>query len=167
LRGQVNAAIHRAVAWLNRGPPEGASWSDYPNNERRTENLVFAAYATVATRVAGEEGDSHAADAFIRSARALPPATEQFASGAYIPLTTGGRFFDDYRHPAAPWIGAAAMMAYRQASGGQRRELRALIRQWLAVDFGDENLLRQDWLTGETLFLRGVAFRTLEADFPG
>jgi hypothetical protein len=167
LRGQVNAAIHRAVAWLNRGPPEGASWSDYPNNERRTENLVFAAYATVATRVAGEEGDSHAADAFIRSARALPPATEQFSSGAYVPLTTGGRFFDDYRHPASPWIGAAAVMAYHQADGGQRRALRELIRQWLAVDFGDENLLRQDWLTGETLFLRSLAFRTLAADFPG
>lgn len=166
LRGQVDSAIRRAVAWLNRGPPEGASWSDYPNNDRRTENLVFAAYATVATRVAGEDGDSHAADAFIRSARALPPATEQFASGAYVPLTTGGRFFDDYRHPAAPWIGAASIMAYRQASAGQRRTLRPLIREWLAVDFGDENLLRQDWLTGETLFLRGVAFRTLAADFP-
>jgi hypothetical protein len=166
LRGQADVAIHRAVAWLNRGPPEGASWSDYPNNDRRTENLVFAAYATVATRVAGETGDSHAADAFIRSAGALPPATEQFASGAYIPLTTGGRFFDDYRHPAAPWIGAAAVMAYRQANGSQRRVLRDLIHQWLAVDFGDENLLRQDWLTGETLFLRSVAFRTLAADFP-
>jgi hypothetical protein len=166
LRGQVDTAIHRAVAWLNRGPAEGASWSDYPNNDRRTENLVFAAYASVATRVAGEAGDSHAADAFLRSARALPPATEQFASGAYVPLTTGGRFFDDYRHPAAPWIGAAAMMTYRQADAGQRRALRELIRQWLAVDFGDENLLRQDWLTGETLFLRGVAFRTYEADFP-
>jgi hypothetical protein len=166
LRGQADVAIHRAVAWLNRGPPEGASWSDYPNNDRRTENLVFAAYATVATRVAGEAGDSHAADAFIRSAGALPPATEQFASGAYIPLTTGGRFFDDYRHPAAPWIGAAAVMAYRQANGSQRRVLRDLIHQWLAVDFGDENLLRQDWLTGETLFLRSVAFRTLAADFP-
>jgi len=166
-RGQVDAAIHRAVAWLNRGPPEGASWSDYPSNERRTENLVFAAYATVATRVAGEAGDSHAADAFIRSAGALPPATEQFASGAYVPLITGGRFFDDYRHPAAPWIGAASVMAYRQADGSHRRALRQIIRQWLAVDFGDENLLRQDWLTGETLFLRGIAFRTLEADFPG
>ena len=165
-RPQVDAAIHRAVAWLNRGPAEGAHWSDYPNNDRRTENLVFAAYATVATRVAGETGESHAAEAFIRSAAALPPATEQFASGAYVPLTTGGRFFDDYRHPAAPWIGAAAIMAYRQASAGQRRTLRGLIRQWLAVDFGDENLLRQDWLTGETLFLRSVAFRTLLADFP-
>ncbi len=58
-------------------------------------------------------------------------------------------------------------MAYRQAAGGKRRVLRDLIRQWLAVDFGDENLLRQDWLTGETLFLRGIAFRTLETDFPG
>lgn len=166
-RGAVDAAIHRGVAWLNRGPAEGASWSDYPNNDRRTENLVFAAYATVATRVAGEVGDSHAADAFLRSAGTLPPATEQFASGAYVPLTTGGRFFDDYRHPAAPWIGAAAMMSYRQASAGQRRALRPLIRQWLAVDFGDENLLRQDWLTGETLFLRGLAFRIYEGDFPG
>lgn len=166
-RAGVDAAVHRAVAWLNRGPAEGAAWSDYPNNDRRTENLVFAAYATVATRVAGESGDSHAADAFLRSASGLPPATEQFASGAYVPLTTGGRFFDDYRHPASPWIGAAAMMAYRQAGAGQRRVLRALIREWLAVDFGDENLLRQDWLTGETLFLRGLAFRTLRADFPG
>jgi hypothetical protein len=165
-RGRVDAAIHRAVAWLNRGPAEGAAWSDYPNNDRRTENLVFAAYATVATRVAGETGENHAAEAFIRSAAALPPATEQFASGAYVALTTGGRFFDDYRHPAAPWIGAASIMAYRQASAGQRRTLRGLIRQWLAVDFGDENLLRQDWLTGETLFLRGIAFRTLAADFP-
>jgi hypothetical protein len=164
--GAVNAAVHRAIAWLNRGPPEGAHWSDYPNNDRRTENLVFAAYATVATRVAGEAGDSHAADAFIRSAAALPPATEQFASGAYVPLTTGGRFFDDYRHPASPWIGAAALMAYRQADGSRRRELRPLIHQWLAIDFGDENLLRQDWLTGETLFLRSLAFRTLAADFP-
>jgi len=166
-RGRVDAAIHRAVAWLNRGPPEGASWSDYPNNDRRTENLVFAAYAAVATRVAGEGEDSHAAEAYLRSAGTLPPATEQFASGAYVPLTTGGRFFDDYRHPAAPWIGAAALMSYRQANASERRLLRPVISQWLAVDFGDENLLRQDWLTGETLFLRSLAFRTYEADFPG
>ncbi|MEA3045451.1 MAG: hypothetical protein QOH47_3289 [Sphingomonadales bacterium] len=166
LRGRVDLAIRRAIVWLNRGPQEGNAWSDYPNNDRRTENLVFAAYAAVASRVAGEE-TSHAADAFIRSARALPPAVEQFSSGAYIPLTTGGRFFDDYRHPVSPWIGAAAVMAYRQAKGSQRRMLRDLIRQWLDVNLGDENLLRQDWLTGETLFLRAVAFRTLAADFPG
>jgi hypothetical protein len=166
LRGRVDLAIRGAVVWLNRGPQEGTAWSDYPNNDRRTENLVFAAYAAVASRVAGEE-TSHAAEAFIRSARTLPPATQQFASGAYIPLTTGGRFFDDYRHPASPWIGAASVMAYRQANGSQRRMLRDLINQWLEVDLGDENLLRQDWLTGETLFLRSVAFRTLAADFPG
>ena len=165
-RGQVDAAIHRAVAWLNRGPAEGAHWSDYPNNDRRTENLVFAAYAAVATRVSGETGDHHAAEAFLRSVETLPPATEQFASGAYVPLTTGGRFFDDYRHPAAPWIGAAAMLSYRQANASERRTLRPLIHQWLAVDFGDENLLRQDWLTGETLFLRSLAFRIFQADFP-
>jgi hypothetical protein len=117
--------------------------------------------------VAGETGENHAAEAVIRSAAVRPPATEQFASGAYVALTTGGRFFDDYRHPAAPWIGAASIMAYRQATAGQRRTLRGLIRQWLAVDFGDENLLRQDWLTGETLFLRSLAIRTLQADFPG
>jgi hypothetical protein len=166
LRGQVDAAIRRAIVWLNRGPPDGVHWSDYPNNDRRTENLVFAAYATVATRVAGDNGASHAADAFIRSARTLPPATEQFASGAYIPLTTGVRFFDDYRHPPSPWIGAAALMAYRQADGRQRRALRDIIRQWLDADLGDENLLRQDWLTGETLFLRMVALRQFDADFP-
>ena len=165
-RGQVDAALRRAVVWLNRGPQDGAQWSDYPNNDRRTENIVFSAYAVVATRVAGET-TGHAADAFIRAVRQLPPATEQFSSGAYIPLTTGGRFFDDYRHPVSPWIGAASVMAYRQANGAQRRLLRDLIRQWLDANLGEENLLRQDWLTGETLFLRGVAFRQLEADFPG
>jgi hypothetical protein len=164
-RAGVDAALRRAVVWLNRGPQDGGQWSDYPNNDRRTENVVFSAYAVVATRVAGEEA-SHAAEAFIRAVRQLPPPTEQFSSGAYIPLTTGGRFFDDYRHPVSPWIGAAAVMAYRQADGAQRRLLRDLIRQWLDANLGEENLLRQDWLTGETLFLRAIALRQLEADFP-
>ena len=97
----------------------------------------------------------------------MPAATDQFASGAYDTLTTGGRFFDDYRHPGAPWIGAAAAMAYRQADGSQRRVLRGLIRQWLETNLGDENLLRQDWITAETLYLRALAFRELQADFPG
>jgi hypothetical protein len=162
-RARVELALRRAVVWLNRGPQEGASWADYPNNDRRTENLVFAAYATVAAHVAGEGQPSNAASAFIRSARALPPATEQFASGAYIPLTTGGRFFDDYRHPTSPWIGAAAVIAYRQANGAERRALREIIRSWLDVNLGDQNLLRLDWITGETLFLRALAFRELQA----
>jgi TIR domain len=166
LRGAVDTALRRSVVWLNRGPQDGAAWSDYPNNDRRTENLVFAAYAAVATRVAGEDGAGHAADAFLRAVRALPPATEQFSSGAYIPLTTGVRFFDDYRHPVSPWIGAAALISYRQATGNQRRLLRDLIRQWLDTNLGDENLLRQDWLTGETLFLRAIALRQLASDFP-
>ena len=54
--------------------------------------------------------------------------------------------------------------------GSQKQRVRAFERRvsvWPAIDFGDENLLRQDWLTGETLFLRGLAFRTIEADFPG
>lgn len=164
-RGPVDAALRRAIVWLNRGPQDGAQWSDYPNNDRRTENIVFSAYAVVATRVAGE-ATSHAADAFLRAVRLLPPPTEQFSSGAYIPLTSGGRFFDDYRHPVSPWIGAASVMAYRQANGAQRRLLRGLIRQWLDANLGEENLLRQDWLTGETLFLRMLAFRQLAADFP-
>jgi hypothetical protein len=166
LRGRVDTALRRAVDWLNRGPQEGVFWADYPNNDRRTENLVFSAYATVAAHVAGEGQPSNAAQAFIRSARQLPPATEQFASGAYIPLTDGGRFFDDYRHPTSPWIGAAAVIAYRQANGGRRRALRDIVRQWLDVNLGDANLLRQDWTTGETLFLRALAFRELEAEGP-
>jgi hypothetical protein len=166
LRPGVDAAIRRAVVWLNRGPQEGVNWADYPNNDRRTENLVFAAMAAVATHVSGERGASHAADAFIRSARALPPITEQFASGAYIPLTNGERFFDDYRHPASPWIGAAAVMTYRRASTGPRRALRHIINQWIDADLGDENLLRQDWTTGETLFLRALAFRDMGSPQP-
>jgi TIR domain len=164
-RAAVDAAIRRATVWLNRGPPEGAHWSDYPNNDRRTENLVFAAYATVATRVAGAD-DSQAAAAFLRSVQTLPATTEQFASGAYIPLTSGGRFFDDYRHPASPWIGAAAVMVYRGADLRRRWALSGLIGQWLDEDLGDENLLRQDWITGETLFLRWLAFRDLQT-MPG
>src|SRR5205085_491803 len=101
-RARVDGALRRAVVWLNRGPQDGASWTDYPNNDRRTENLVFAAYAAVASHVATGGKPSAAAAAFTRSVRQLPPATEQIPSGAYIPLTTGGRFFDDYRHPTSP-----------------------------------------------------------------
>jgi hypothetical protein len=161
-RARVDAALRRAVAWLNRGPQEGANWSDYPANERRTENLVFAAYAAVASHVATDGQPSDAAAAFLRSARQLPPATEQIPSGAYISLTTGVRFFDDYRHPTAPWIGAAAMLAWRQADGGQRRVLREIIRQWLDTNLGDDAILRQDWLTAETLFVRALAFREFQ-----
>lgn len=164
LRARVDAALRRSVAWLNRGPQDGGAWSDYPNNDRRTENIVFSAMATVATRLAGGPQPGNAAAAFIRSVGELPPPPEQFASGAYVPLTTGGRFFDDYRHPTSPWTGAAAVMAYRQADGGRRWALRRLIRQWLDADLSDEKLLRQDWTTGETLFLRALAVRELEAE---
>ncbi|HST36492.1 MAG TPA: toll/interleukin-1 receptor domain-containing protein [Allosphingosinicella sp.] len=160
LRGRVDTALRRSVAWLNRGPEDGNAWSDYPNNGRRTENLVFAAMAAVATHVAGG-AESNAARAFIRAVRDLPEPPAQFASGAYVPLTTGGRFFDDYRHPTSPWTGAAAAMTYYQAGGGARRTLRDIVRQWLDADLSDEKLLRQDWTTGETLYLRDLAFRDL------
>ena len=150
------------MVWLNRGPQNGANWSDYPTNDRRTENLIFAAYAAVASHVATGGEPSAAAQAFLRSARQLPPATEQIPSGAYIPLTTGGRFFDDYRHPTSPWIGAAAVIAWRQADSSQKRVLREVIRQWVGVNLGDDALLRQDWLTAETLFLRALVFPELQ-----
>lgn len=162
LRGRVDVALRRSVAWLNRGPEDGKAWSDYPNNARRTENLVFAAMAAVATQAAGG-AETNAARAFIRAARTLPPPPEQFASGAYIPLTTGGRFFDDYRHPTSPWTGAAAAMTYYQAEGSARLALRGIVRAWLDADLSDERLLRQDWTTGETLFLRDLALRDLRA----
>jgi len=161
-RARVDAALRRAVAWLNRGPQNGADWSDYPANERRTENLLFAAYAAVASHVATNGEPSAAAGAFLRSVRQLPPATEQIPSGAYISLTTGVRFFDDYRHPTAPWIGAAAVIAWRQADSSQRRVLREIIRQWVETNLADDAILRQDWLTAETLFLRALAFPALE-----
>jgi hypothetical protein len=161
-RARVDSALRRAVVWLNRGPQNGANWSDYPANERRTENLIFAAYAAVASHVANESESSAAAAAFLRSIRQLPPATEQIPSGAYISLTTGVRFFDDYRHPTAPWIGAAAVLSWRQADSSQRRVLREIIHQWMGTNLGDDAILRQDWLTAETLFLRALAFRELE-----
>ena len=161
-RARVDAALRRAVGWLNRGPQNGANWADYPNNQRRTENLVFAAYAAVASYAATDGQPGNAASAFLRSAASLPPPTEQFASGAYIPMTSGVRFFDDYRHPTSAWIGAAAVLTYRQADASQRRVLRGIIRQWLEVNLSDEALLRQDWITAETLFLRALALPTLE-----
>jgi hypothetical protein len=54
-------------------------------------------------------------------------------------------------------------MAYEGAAPADKARLRPVIRLWLAVDFTDENLLRQDWITGETLFLRALAFRALGA----
>jgi hypothetical protein len=163
LRPRVDAAIARAVGWLNRGPREGARWTDYPNDERRTENLVFAAMATVATASAGDVRGSHAAQAFVRSARSLPAPTENSPSSAYVELANGQRFFDSYRHPLSPWIGAAAVLAHAGAAPADKARLRPIIRQWLAVDFTDENLLRQDWIAAETLFLRALAFRALQA----
>jgi hypothetical protein len=53
-------------------------------------------------------------------------------------------------------------MSYRQADPGQRRVLREIIRQWLQVNLSDEALLRADWTTAETLFLRALAFPVLE-----
>ena len=161
-RARVDAALRRAVTWLNRGPPAGAQWADYPNDDRRTENIVFAAMASVASHLAGGPQDVHAADAFIASVTLLPAPTDTFSSGAYVELGNGERFFDTYRHPASPWIGAAAVMAYRHAAPADKRRLRPIIRQWLDVDLTDENLLRQDWITAETLFLRAMAFRELE-----
>ena len=82
LRGRVDAAIRRATNWLNRGPEEGSAWSDYPHDERRSEHLVFAAMAAVATRIAGGTEASAAERAFVRSLEELPPAIEHFPSGA-------------------------------------------------------------------------------------
>jgi hypothetical protein len=119
--------------------------------------------ATVATAQAGETRQSHAAQAFIRSAETLPPPLEHFPSGAYVELENGERFIDNYRHPVSAWIGAASVFAYRHAAPGDRGKLRRIIRAWLEVDLSDDALLRQDWITGETLFLRSLAFRELEA----
>jgi hypothetical protein len=166
LRPRVDAALRRAVNWLSRGPPAGAQWTDYPNDDRRTENVFFSAMAAVASHLAGGPQDNQAAEAFVRSVTVLPGATETFPSGAYVELVNGERFFDTYRHPASAWIGAAAMMAYRQAAPADKRRLQPLIRQWLDVDLSDENLLRQDWITAETLFLRALAFRELASDPP-
>lgn len=160
LRAGVDSAIARAVTWLNRGPEDGSTWSDYQNNERRVENISFAAMATVASALGGEP-DGRAARAFRRSAAALPPITDSFPSNSYVELTDGNRFIDQYRHPTSPWVGAAAVLSYPAGSIGERRTLRRIIRDWIAADIGDERLLRQDWLTGETLFLRGVALPRL------
>ena len=161
-RARVDGALRRAVAWLNRGPEEGSRWSDYPNNARRTENLVFSAYAAVASHVATGGESSPALRAFLRSVQQVPPATEQIPSGAYVPLTTGVRFFDDYRHPTSPWVGAATVIGWRAADSSQRGVLRDLVRQWVEANLGDDALLRQDWLAAETLFLRALVFPELE-----
>jgi TIR domain len=166
LRGGVDGAIARAVTWLNRGPEDGAAWSDYPTNERRVENIHFAAMATVASAMGGEP-DGRAARAFRRSVIALPALPDSFATNSYVELTDGSRFIDQYRHPASPWIGAAAVMSYPAGSLIERRTLRQIIRAWLESDIGDERLLRQDWMTGETLFLRDLAMPRLLADSPG
>ena len=162
LRGRVDDALRRSVAWLNRGPDVGEDWSDYPDNEGRTANLVFAAMATVATHLAGDTGPRPSAAAFLRSASALPDPTAHFASRASVLLPGGERYTDNYRHPASPWVGAAAMLAYRHGGPLQRRRLRRIVRDWLAVDLGDERLLRNDWIVGETLFLRRLSLRELE-----
>lgn len=160
---RVDSALRRSVAWLNRGPELGADWSDYPNDERRAQNLVFAAMATIATHLAGETGPRPSAAAFIRSASELPAPTDHFPSGAYVELADGRRYIDNYRHPTSPWIGAAAVLAYPHGTAMERRVLKRIVRDWLQINLSDERLLRHDWITGETLFLRHIAFRELES----
>lgn len=161
---RVADATRRGVAWLNRGPADGAEWADYPDNDRRTRSLAFAAMASVASRLGGAPADGAAARAFTAAVRDLPASWENFASGAYVERAGGARYFDDYRHPATPWIGLAATLAYDGADTGTKRRLRPLIQQWLETDLTDENLLRHDWVTGETLYLRAIAARALRGE---
>ena len=162
LRRQVDRAMQSAVAWLNRGPEEGAQWPDYPNDDRRVRHLVFAAMATVATHFAGQTGPRPSASAFLRSAAALPEPAQHITSAAFVELAGGERFTDNYRHPVSPWIGAAATLAYRHGGTMERRRLRPIVRDWLEIALSDERLLRHDWIVAETLFLRRRALRDLE-----
>ena len=159
LRGRVDDSLRRAAAWLGRGPEQGELWSDYPNNPARTQHIAFAAMATVATHLAGETGERASAAAFLRSARALPDPTTHFSSRATVVLPGGATHNDIYRHPVAGWIGAAAALAYPNGSAGEKAAMRRIVRDWLAVNLGDQRLLRHDWMTGETLYLRRLAFR--------
>ncbi len=160
-RAAVDTAIARAVTWLNRGPDDGAAWVDYPNNERRVEDVHFAAMAAVASALGGE-ANGRAAQAFRRAVQDFPPVTDSFTSASYVELPNGSDFIDQYRHPRAPWIGAAAVLTYRDGSVLERRTLRRIIRAWLASEVDDERLLRLDWMAAETLFLRALAFPRLQ-----
>ncbi|MGZ8361806.1 MAG: toll/interleukin-1 receptor domain-containing protein [Allosphingosinicella sp.] len=161
LRARIDDALRRAAAWLNQGPAEGAQWADYPHNAQPTRNLMFAAMASSAARLAGGPADGNAARAFAAAVADLPGIVDTFASGAYVARTNGARYFDDYRHPAAPWIGFAATLAYRDADNATKRRLRPLIRDWFEADLSDPRLPNYEWITGETLFLRALARREI------
>jgi hypothetical protein len=163
LRPRLDDAVRSAVAWLNRGPDDGAQWPDYPGNGGRTRNLVFAAMATVATHLAGETGPRPPAAAFRRAAAGLPGPTAHLPSKAVIRLAGGESYTDSYRHPLSPWIGAAAMLAYRDASLLERHRLRRIVHHWLAMDLSDRRLLQHDWIVAETLVLRRLALRELDS----
>lgn len=161
LRARTDEALRRAAAWLNKGPAEGGQWADYPHNGQPTRNLAFAAMASVAARLAGGAADGNAARAFAAAVADLPGATETFSSGAYVARGNGERYFDDYRHPAAPWIGAAASFAYRSSDTATKRRLRPLIRRWFETNLADPSLDNYGWITAETLFLRALAAREI------
>lgn len=160
-RARVDVALGKAAAWLDRGPPRGWLWSDFAGSDRRTQSNVFAAMAAVAGRIAGGPADGGAVKAFLASMDSLPPATARFDASVPIALRGGGRATDDASYAISPWIGAAAAFAYPQADAAQKRRLRSILDHWLTVDLGDPALARQDWITAETLVLRGIAFRRL------
>jgi hypothetical protein len=161
LRARLDDALRRAAAWLNQGPAEGSQWADYPHNAQPTRNLMFAAMASSAARLAGDPAEGNAARAFAAAVADLPGIVDTPASGAYVARTNGVRYFDDYRHPAAPWIGFAAALAYRDADAATKRRLRPLIRRWFEADLSDPRLPNYEWITGETLFLRALARREI------
>jgi hypothetical protein len=163
LRARTDDALRRAVSWLNQGPAEGAQWADYPHNPQPTRSLAFAAMASAAARIAGGPADGPAARAFTAALADLPGVADSFASGAYVARSNGERYFDDYRHPAAPWVGFAASLAYRDADRATKQRLRPLIRRWFEADLADPALENYGWIAAETLFLRALAAR----DFSG
>ncbi len=163
LGARADEALRRAALWLNQGPADGGQWPDYPHNPQPTRNLAFAAMASVAARIAGGRADGAAARAFTAAVVDLPGVADSFASGAYVARASGERYFDDYRHPAAPWIGLAASLAYRDADRATKRRLRPLIRRWFEANLADPALDNYGWITAETLFLRALAAR----DFGG
>ena len=161
LRRRVDDALRRASGWLNQGPADGAQWADYPHNPQPTRNRAFAAMASVASRLAGGPADGAAARAFAAAVTELPGVADSFASGAYVARTNGERYFDDYRHPAGPWTGAAASLAWRDADIATKRRLRPLIRRWFEANLADPAMDNYGWIAAETLFLRAVAAREL------
>ncbi len=147
-------ARQRALTWLrSKRPPSGRTWSDYPDNEQRTENATFSAMATIALlhHSTGDEARS-IADDFITVMDDIPEPNDNFSNNIFVTRTNSERFVDIYRHVPLGWKTHALGVSYRHASSDQQEKAALFMQDAARRNMNVPGLAKQQWMIAEAMF---------------